>query len=132
MEHAMDTIISRMSKDVLACILRNLDIINRIPAAIIRDPCNEIKRMTDLIHGVGCELDHEAGECMYYHEAQFESCWSQPHHKLWLETTVSAMLSCDIANEKELLDVLNQLKQLSFAKTVSGERAEKLRTLLIQ
>ncbi len=126
----METIINRMSKDVLACVLNNLDITNRIPAALAKNPCNEIKRMTDLIHSVFCDLDHECGECAYYHEDQFDTGWSQPHHTLWLSATTNAMFSCDIANEKELLDAINESGQFLMAKTQAGQRLEKLMAIL--
>lgn len=79
-----------------------------VKEAIKRCPTPELKRCTDVVHGLLCKLDHDT-ECMYYSEEQKDQAWTRADHQEWLGRTQQIMAEAKLSNEKALRNAIAQV-----------------------
>lgn len=109
--------LDKLSGETAKQILKNLysqDVICSadVREAICNEPTAEVKRLTDIIHGVLCAKQHDDTNCPYYDEEANLYCWKQPQHKDWLEKTIVLMDELKISSEGEFTKVYGEAKRV--------------------
>lgn len=101
------------TKEQLAAILEALNPdTQKVLEALHTNPTDEMKRITDAIHGLFCNAPHteESDEyCPYFEEDQIANTWSQPAHQAWLQQSLSLLEKFHISGEKELSRLINKV-----------------------
>lgn len=127
-----------LSKDSAVAILEELvneGIIQKekVTSFLQRNPSNDMKRATDLIHRTLCQEVHSGDEdyCQYDLEEVHDTCWNAAYHQLWLRKTFNLMQELEVSNEDELLKVF-ETASVAVARltTIALERPKSYKMVL--
>jgi hypothetical protein len=113
----IDKISGDTAKQILLNLIANKKVqLEEVESCLTANPNAELKRMTDLIHQLFCQVSHEDGACDYYcdyyKEEDTENIWKRDHHVGWLSITLEFMEKYNINTESALLNYIANAKMV--------------------
>jgi hypothetical protein len=91
----------------------------QLDSAMRQSVPNELKRITDTIHGLICAYNHDPSiqdlkhNCKYYEEELLETCWTQADHEYWLHITSEILNELNISSEDSFRQILAKARDFN-------------------